>query len=158
MKNKGGPDVIKLFEQLRKNITLNKSWDKSDPKDKAAALKSLRKEFYDGLIRDLMDNESFTLSEIVMSEKLKEKFSVTVNDEIIGLNIFAAQKKMAEYREKFDILNGDAEGIEVKFDHSIASQMGKTLMKFDTDEFKNERLMMAEKIVKRMRNELIKYD
>jgi hypothetical protein len=37
-----------------------------------------------------MENESFTLSEIVMAEKMKEKFEVTENDEIISLNIFAA--------------------------------------------------------------------
>lgn len=37
-----------------------------------------------------MQNESFALAEIVMAEKLKEKFEVTVNDEVIALNIFAA--------------------------------------------------------------------
>jgi hypothetical protein len=50
-----------------------------------------------------MKNESYTLAEIVMSEKLKEKFKVTVGDELIGLNVFAAQKKMEEYKEKFNV-------------------------------------------------------
>ena len=98
MKNKGGPELIKLFEQLRKNILMNKSWDKRDPKERGKAQKALRKEFYDGLIGDLMTNESYTLAEIVMAEKVKEKFDVTENDEIIGLNIYAAQKKFPEYR------------------------------------------------------------
>ena len=90
MKNKGGPELIKLFEQLRKNITLNRSWDKAEPKLKGQTQKKLRKEFYDGLIGDLMENESFTLAEIVMAEKVKEKFEVTENDELIGLNIYSA--------------------------------------------------------------------
>ena len=45
-----------------------------------------------------MTNESYTLAEIVMAEKVKEKFDVTENDELIGLNIYAAQKKFPEYR------------------------------------------------------------
>ena len=45
-----------------------------------------------------MENESFTLAEIVMSEKLKEKFEITENDELIGLNIYAAQRKFQDYR------------------------------------------------------------
>jgi len=36
-----------------------------------------------------MANKSFELAEIVMLEKLKEKFSVNVNDELISLNIYA---------------------------------------------------------------------
>lgn len=98
MKNKGGPELIKLFEQLRKNISMNKSWDKRDPKERGKVQKALRKDFYDGLIGDLMTNESYTLAEIVMAEKVKEKFEVTENDELIGLNIYAAQKKFPEYR------------------------------------------------------------
>jgi hypothetical protein len=35
IKNKGGPELVKFFEQLRKNIKLNKSWEKSDPKLKS---------------------------------------------------------------------------------------------------------------------------
>jgi hypothetical protein len=34
LKHKGGPELVKLFEQLRKNITMNKSWDKRDPKQR----------------------------------------------------------------------------------------------------------------------------
>lgn len=90
MKNKGGPELIKLFEQLRKNIKLNKSWDKKEVAQKSVKTKQLRKDFYDGLIYDLMENESYTLSEIVMAEKMKEKFEVTQNDEIIELNIYAS--------------------------------------------------------------------
>ena len=92
---------------MRKNIKLNASWDKKDPKYKSQYTKILRKHFFDGLIGDLMENESFTLAEIVMAEKLKEKFEITENDELIGLNIYAAQTKFPEYREKFDIFMND---------------------------------------------------
>jgi len=47
---KGGSEVLKFFEQLRKNIQLNLSWDTAEGKDKTNALRGLRKEFYDGLI------------------------------------------------------------------------------------------------------------
>jgi hypothetical protein len=42
-----------------------------------------------------------------MSEKMKEKFDITENDELIGLNIYAAQTKFPDYKEKFDIFMDD---------------------------------------------------
>jgi hypothetical protein len=53
-------------------------------------LKDLKRDFYDGLIGDLMSSRSFELSEIVMAEKLKEKFTETINDELVGLNIYSS--------------------------------------------------------------------
>ena len=85
-----------------------------------------------------MKHKAYTLAEIVMAEKLKEKFEIIINDEIIGLNVYSAQRKFSEYREKFEILM-DRDG-EFKFDKELAQQLGKTLMIFDTDEFKNDRL------------------
>ena len=102
--HKGGPEIMKLFEQLRKNIHLNKSWEKKDKKLGYTAIRSIKKEFYDGLIHDLMKHKAFVLAEIVMDEKLKEKFEINIKDELIGLNVFSAQKKFTEYKEKFDIL------------------------------------------------------
>lgn len=55
LKSKGGPELIKFFEQLRKNIDLNASWGKNTA-DKAVELRRIRKEFFDGLIIDLMQN------------------------------------------------------------------------------------------------------
>lgn len=154
MKNKGGPELIKLFEQLRKNVNLNKSWDKAEPKYRGGVQKKLRKEFYDGLISDLMINESYTLAEIVMQEKLKEKFDVNENDELIGLNIFSAQRKFMDYRLKFNLFIED----EFPFTDAIGSELGKTLMMFDTDEFKNDRLMLTEQITKKMHDKICCYD
>ena len=95
---------MKLFEQLRKNIHLNKSWEKKDKKLGYTHIRGIKKEFYDGLIRDLMKHKAFVLAEIVMDEKLKEKFDINIADELIGLNVFSAQKKFDMYKEKFDIL------------------------------------------------------
>jgi hypothetical protein len=106
--------------------------------------------FYDGLISDLMDYKCYELSEIVMAEKQKEKFSETVNDELIGLNIFSAQIKFDLYRQKFDKFISDES--EYEFTEHISKELGKTLMKFDTDEYKNDRLMLTEKITKMMRS------
>lgn len=89
---------------MRKNIHLNKSWDKKDKKEGYTHIRSIKKEFYDGLIHDLMRHKAFVLAEIVMDEKLKEKFDINIKDELIGLNVFSAQKKFSEYKEKFDIL------------------------------------------------------
>ena len=95
---------MKLFEQLRKNINLNKSWEKKDKREGNVEIKRIKKEFYDGLIQDLMKHKAYILAEIVMAEKLKEKFDVNVGDELMGLNVFSAQKKFSEYKEKFDVL------------------------------------------------------
>ncbi len=69
-------------------------------------MKELKRDFFDGMIRDLMKNKCYELSEIVMAEKIKEKFDKTVNDEIIGPNIYAAQNKFNEYKGQFEILSG----------------------------------------------------
>jgi len=54
------------------------------------------------MIQDLMTNKCYELAEIVMSEKLKEKFNITFNDELIGLNIYSAQVKFNDYKSKFE--------------------------------------------------------
>lgn len=104
-----------------------------------------------------MENKSYELSEIVMAEKLKEKFGeTTVNDELIGLNIYAAQKKFTEFRHKFDLFISDES--EFEFNNKIASELGNTLKQFDTDEYKNDRLQMTEKIVKRIKQKELCFD
>ena len=54
MKYKSGQDVLKLFEQFRKNLKLNKSNVSLTIEEKSAKLKGIKKEFYDGLIGDLL--------------------------------------------------------------------------------------------------------
>lgn len=156
IKNKTGPELMRFFEQLRKNLTLNRRNSQLDSAERLPLLKSIRKDFYDGLIVDLMENGSYELAEIVMAEKLKEKFPETVHDELLGLNIFSAQVKFDQYREKFNLFIESESPYE--FNEHISQELGKTLMKFDTDEFKNDRLQLTEKLTKKMRRMQIPFD
>ena len=54
MKYKTGQDVLKLFEQFRKNLKLNKSHSSLLADEKSRKLKEIKKGFYDGLIDDLL--------------------------------------------------------------------------------------------------------
>ena len=87
-----------------------------------------------------------------MIEKLKEKFNVSVNDELISLHIYAAQQKLQEYRDKFNLFF-----TELEFNRKVADQLSFTLMKFEGDKFKNDRLAMNDKLVKKMNSNLIVY-
>lgn len=59
MKYKGGPEVIKFFEQLRKNIKLNKANSLLPQIEKNQLLKEIRKGFFTGLMKDLMENKNY---------------------------------------------------------------------------------------------------
>lgn len=53
-----------------------------------------------------MSMRKFTMAENIFEDKSNEKFDVNLNDEFIGLNIYASQKKYDEYKVKFEILMG----------------------------------------------------
>mmetsp|Transcript_4313 Transcript_4313/g.7289 ORF Transcript_4313/g.7289 Transcript_4313/m.7289 type:complete len:464 (-) Transcript_4313:184-1575(-) len=153
IKYKGGPEVIKLFEQLRKNITLNKQWDKVQYQDKSHLIKKLRKDFFDGMVLELLEAKSFQLSEIVMNEMLKEKFEITEADQIVAMRIYASQKKLEEFTAKFNLFidrNGTYE-----FSAEVAKELGNNLMMFKSDQYKSKRLVMATKIFNRMSEDLM---
>jgi len=57
-----GQEVLKLFEQFRKNLKLNTSWKDADAADKAAALKDIKCGVYDGLIEDLLHVKAYQLA------------------------------------------------------------------------------------------------
>ena len=61
IKHKTGNDVLKLFEQFRKNLKLNKSNADLSPEEKSRKLKSIKTEIYDGLIKDLLNVNAFAL-------------------------------------------------------------------------------------------------
>lgn len=90
MSNKSGNDVLKLFEQFRKNIKLNKSHKNLSATEKSDLLKSKKREFYDGLLKDLLNKHAYSLAQIVYSEKMREKFDITIEDQLTGLQIFAS--------------------------------------------------------------------
>ncbi len=80
MNNKSGSDVLKLFEQFRKNIKLNKSHKNLSSTEKSDLLKAKKREFYDGILRDLLIKKAYSLAQIVYSEKMREKFDITIED------------------------------------------------------------------------------
>lgn len=85
IKNKGGSEIIKFFDQIRKNIKLNQSWDDKPAAERSVAEKIIRKGFFDGLIADLMSSNYFSMAQIVMDEKNKEKFDVSLEDELVAM-------------------------------------------------------------------------
>jgi len=59
---------------VKKSIQLNRSWDGQTGKDKPETLSKIRKDFFDGLTKDLMRADMHNLAEVIMEEKNKEKF------------------------------------------------------------------------------------
>ena len=77
---KTGNEVLQLFEQIRKNMKLNKTAKGLNQQQRHDALMKKKREFYDGLLQDLLDQRAFSLAQVVYSEKMREKFEVTVDD------------------------------------------------------------------------------
>lgn len=152
LKNRGANETIKLFEQLRKNIELNKSWKNKPASERNSELRKIKKTFYDGLIQDLIEAKQYQSAEIVMAEKVKEKFESTINDELIGINVYSAQKKIDEYKEKFNLLYESPE-----LSRETCEVLASSLLAFEEDKFKNDRLMMAEGLQKKMSDNLIHF-
>ena len=78
MKSKSGNEILKLFEQFRKNIKLNKKYKDLPPAEKAQMLNEKKRDFYDGLLNDLLVKKAYGLAQIVYGEKTREKFDLTV--------------------------------------------------------------------------------
>lgn len=122
-------------------------------------LQKIRKDFFDGLIKDLMANETYTLAEVVMDEKNKEKFPQSLEDELLSIKIYAKLLKMAEYREKFLLFFDTDQGpAQHELTPNLTTVLAKTLLNFEFDEFKNDKLMLTERLNRKMQNELIPYN
>lgn len=66
---------------------------------------------------------------------------------------------MPEYREKYSLFFQDDEGHAVyELSHDVTVVLAATLMNFERDEFKNDRLMLIEKLNKKMYTDLIPYN
>ena len=63
-----------------------------------------KKDFYDGLLKDLISQKAYALAQIVYSEKMREKFESNIDDHLIGLEIFASQKKIDEFTDLYNKL------------------------------------------------------
>lgn len=98
------------------------------------------------------------LAEVVMEEKIKEKFSVTEDDDMLGLSIYAAQRKMQDYKDKYLLFFDDDEGAATyELTPGATSLLASTLMNFEADEFKNDRLMLAGRLMRKMQSEQLAY-
>lgn len=77
---KTGNEVLQLFEQIRKNIKLNKSTKALSANEKSDLLEAKKRGFYDGLLKDLIKSQAYGLAQIVYSEKMREKFESNIDD------------------------------------------------------------------------------
>ena len=59
---------------------MNKASKELSSQEKTDKLAVIKKEFYDGLLKDLLNNKAYTVALLVYSEKLREKFESTVTD------------------------------------------------------------------------------
>lgn len=155
MSLKTGNEVLQLFEQIRKNIRLNKAAQASP--EKAELLNAKKREFYDGLLKDLISKKAFDLGQIVYSEKQREKFEQTISDQLTGLEIFSAQRKIDEFADLYGKLLAIGEkdkaagaGVAPQFTQEVCESIARTLMEFDSEKEKQRRLEMAEKLFKRI--------
>jgi hypothetical protein len=78
MKLKTGNEILKMFEQFRKNIKLNKKYKDLPANEKSEMLNNKKREFYDGLLKDLLEQKAYSLAQIVYGEKTREKFETTI--------------------------------------------------------------------------------
>jgi hypothetical protein len=104
MQMKTGNEVLQLFEQIRKNIKLNRASRQMPANEKHEKLQSKKREFYDGLLKDLINQQAYGLAQIVYSEKMREKFESNIDDQLTGLEIFASQRKIDEFTELYNKL------------------------------------------------------
>lgn len=148
MKKKSGQEVLKLFEQFRKGLKLNQSHKSMSQEDKFKLLREIKKDFYDGLIKDLIDLDAYQLAQIVFGEKIREKYETTLHDQMIALQIYASQGRMSDYRIKF--LELTDENSTQKLDNKICEQIAGTLTRFKEDQDKPMVIDMLDTLMSRV--------
>ena len=89
IRHKSADEVLQLFEQFRKALKLNKLNSKLDINERNKKLKDIKLAFYDGLVTDLMAHSAYSLSQVIQSEKSREKFDAHIGDDLIALEIYA---------------------------------------------------------------------
>lgn len=60
-------------------------------------MKKVKCDIYDGLVQDLLDVKAYALCQVIYSEKMREKFEMTIEDHLTGMEIYAVQRKLPEY-------------------------------------------------------------
>jgi len=116
-------------------------------------LKKIKSDYYDGLVKELLKVKAYPLSEVIYLEKQKEKMERQINDVLIGLEIYGPQKKIDEYRELFNEITMENGKYEVN--RYVCEQIGHSLMAFNSEEDKANRLDMAGTLQTLIRNKEI---
>lgn len=151
MNMKTGNEVLQLFEQIRKNIKLNRGARTLNQEEKHTQLQYKKRDFYDGLLKDLINTQAYGLAQIVYSEKMREKFEQTTDDQLVGLEIFASQRKIDEFTELYNKIVPDTTvtASTTHLTQSTSESIARNLMLFDSEKEKQRRLEMAERLLKR---------
>ncbi len=77
MRKKNGAEVLKLFEQLKKSLKVNKDsneYKNATEAERSVMIDKLRRGLYDGLIEDLEANGGSELVHVILGEKHREGF------------------------------------------------------------------------------------
>lgn len=113
-----------------------------DPEIRSEKLKTLKRNFYDGLIKDLLEKKAYQLAQVIYSEKKREKFDITLNDQIVGFEIFGAQKKLDEYKDIYAEVIRD--GSDYALNLYLCEEVARTMLYFKADEHQRDVLEMSD--------------
>jgi hypothetical protein len=125
-------------------IKVNKSGQKIIASERSTLLKQLKIDFYDGLVTDLMKTKAYSLSQVIQSEKAREKFEPTIRDDLITMEIYANQHKLEEFQILYRAILGEKSTYVL--DQQICEDLSSFLMNFTSEEDKNARLEMTEQL------------
>ena len=103
LKLKTGQDLLNLFDQVRRNIQLNKRSQKDlDEEQQKLKLDQIKSEYLNELLGDLIEAKAYSVAQIVYSEKQKATKEMNVQDKLQGLSILANQLKQTEFDSIFE--------------------------------------------------------
>ena len=82
---------------------------------------------------------------------MREKFEQTIDDQLVGLEIFASQRKIDEFTDLYNkiVLDTTVTASTTKLTQSVSESIARNLMLFDSEKEKQRRLEMAERLLKR---------
>ena len=77
----------------------------------------------------------------ILVEK-REKFDITLNDQIVGFEIFGAQKKLDEYKDIYAEVIRD--GSDYALNLYLCEEVARTMLYFKADEHQRDVLEMSD--------------
>lgn len=97
-------------------------------------------------MKDMITMNAHSLAQIVYAEKQREKFDITLSDQMTGLEIFSAQGNINEFSEIFTKVITD----EGDFSNEDFEQLVKNISTFSNEKDKPRRLEMAYKTFRKV--------